>query len=246
MKPRRGEDLNSLLTKRFGQLVVAELIWVEDNRGKRRRKALCLCDCGKSRCINISELERGHTQSCGCKRSFVSTFKRAEDLKGLRFGKLVAVKHVGSHRKGGASWDCLCDCGKTCTVKATRLKDGMTKSCGCYQKCSGKEHWNWDDSITKEQREASKRGEIKDPKYDIWRKSVFERDNYRCIITGKTGKLEAHHLNAWNSHPDQRYDIDNGVTLSKKIHRLFHKVYGRGNNTLEQFEEFKLCLTSFA
>lgn len=32
--------------------------------------------------------------------------------------------------------------------------------------------------------------------------------------------------------------LDNGITLSKKAHKEFHKIYGRKNNTKEQLEEF--------
>ena len=35
--------------------------------------------------------------------------------------------------------------------------------------------------------------------------------------------------------------INNGIVLDRHIHDCFHNIYGKGNNTLEQFEEFKLC-----
>ena len=74
-----------------------------------------------------------------------------------------------------------------------------------------------------------------------WRKGVFERDNYVCQITGnrKGHYLVAHHLNSYNSNLEERFDVDNGITISIGVHKLFHKQYGYGNNIKEQFEEFK-------
>ena len=69
---------------------------------------------------------------------------------------------------------------------------------------------------------------------------VYERDDYTCQITGKKGgKLVVHHLNGYNWDKEQRTDINNAITLSEDIHKLFHKLYRNGNNTKEQFEEFK-------
>ena len=62
-----------------------------------------------------------------------------EDLTGKRFGRLLVIDRAddditpgdGRHR---AMWNCLCDCGKTITTRATSLKSGTTKSCGCLNR----------------------------------------------------------------------------------------------------------------
>jgi len=78
-----------------------------------------------------------------------------------------------------------------------------------------------------------------------WRKEIFERDNYTCQLTGdrKGHYLVAHHLNSYNSNTEDRFNIDNGITILESIHKLFHKQYGYGNNTKAQFEEFKSLLS---
>ena len=81
------------------------------------------------------------------------------------------------------------------------------------------------------------------PGYQQWINSVYKRDNYICQVTGKRGLIHAHHLEAWNSNKELRYDIDNGITLLFSVHSEFHKKYGKGNNTREQFKEFIKNLT---
>jgi len=73
----------------------------------------------------------------------------------------------------------------------------------------------------------------------LWKDSVFARDGYTDQKTGiKGGKLVAHHIQNFAQYPELRLAIDNGITLSIKSHREFHKIYGRKNNTKEQLEEF--------
>jgi len=54
--------------------------------------------------------------------------------------------------------------------------------------------------------------------------------NFRCFITGETRKdyLACHHLNAWNWCVEGRYDINNGICISKEIHQHFHQIFGYG------------------
>lgn len=73
----------------------------------------------------------------------------------------------------------------------------------------------------------------------LWIQSVFARDGYVCQKTGvKGGKLAAHHILNFAQYPELRFAIDNGITLSEKSHKEFHKKYGIKNNTREQLVEF--------
>jgi hypothetical protein len=54
------------------------------------------------------------------------------DLTGQRFGSLTAIEIT--KRNNGAFWLCICDCGKHNVVRASYLRNGSIKSCGCKQK----------------------------------------------------------------------------------------------------------------
>ena len=57
--------------------------------------------------------------------------------------------------------------------------------------------------------------------YKLWRKAVFERDNYACIWCGlgKSGTLNADHIKPFALYPELRLAIDNGRTLCVDCHK---------------------------
>lgn len=57
---------------------------------------------------------------------------RGTDIAGKRFGRWLVLSRNGASKDRSALWACLCDCGIQKTVKASTLKDGSSKSCGCY------------------------------------------------------------------------------------------------------------------
>lgn len=75
--------------------------------------------------------------------------------------------------------------------------------------------------------------------YRLWSHSVMSKDNFTCQKTGiRGGKIVAHHILNFSSHPELRFAIDNGITLSRESHNEFHKLYGKKNNSREQLIEF--------
>ena len=103
----------------------------------------------------------------------------------------------------------------------------------CY---SGKNNPVWNKDKSEEER-------IKDRMYEEYYnfvKKVMARDNYTCQCCSKSGdgNLEVHHLDGYNWCVEKRTDETNGITLCKQCHKNFHDIYGRGNNTKAQYEQW--------
>lgn len=75
-------------------------------------------------------------QPHGMTRAAAGHRHQVRDLTGQRFGRLVALRYAGPSRyaKGGAEWECRCDCGNLARVPSTSLTNGRTRSCGCLRR----------------------------------------------------------------------------------------------------------------
>jgi hypothetical protein len=120
----------------FGNLVVIKRIEKPKNIKGESVYWQCQCICGKM--INVSSwrLRSGTKKSCGC---IVKISGPKKDLTGLKFGKLTVIKldHRGKNNSG-YYWLCLCDCGKEKVIAGSHLRNGNTKSCGCWKKIFNK------------------------------------------------------------------------------------------------------------
>lgn len=125
----QNKNMDILSGTRFGKLTVIGYI---DSTKHGKRRYLCKCDCGNETKVVVSNLLNGHTKSCGCYRHEVipTGFK---DMTGKRFGRLVIIERKEDSKKT-VYWKCKCDCGNIVFVGGKELRNGHTKSCGCYNK----------------------------------------------------------------------------------------------------------------
>ena len=74
-------------------------------------------------------------------------------------------------------------------------------------------------------------------KVSAWQAKVFHRDNLTCRVCDRNLDelmpqnldLHAHHILDWASHPELRYDTNNGLTICDECHYVYH--YADQNNT---------------
>lgn len=126
----------------------------------------------------------------------VGTFKHLEDAK----------KRIGAASKGNKY------------ALGVKLSDDTKLKMSNSRR--GEKHYNWQGGKTK------KSTIIRHSyKYKMWRESVFERDNYTCVMCGSHSyagnpvPLNADHIKSFANFPELRFEINNGRTLCVPCHK---------------------------
>ena len=117
----------------------------------------------------------------------------------------------------------ICEfCGKPYYCEKYRIDKSFFCSRSCAAKFkNGEKASNWQGGKTTKNMILRNRIE-----YHLWRKKVFERDNYTCQDCDKRGcELNAHHVKSFSEYPELRLDITNGVTLCKECHQKRHTTH---------------------
>lgn len=65
---------------------------------------------------------------------YITLPKKAIDLTGQRFGRLIALGAIGKTKRNSMIWECQCDCGNLTAVETGSLRAGLTRSCGCLNR----------------------------------------------------------------------------------------------------------------
>ena len=136
--------------------------------------------------------------------------KVKKDLTGERFGRLTVIEQAedyinpttGVHY---AQWKCLCDCGNTKIVNASKLKNGWTQSCGCLHK-----------DVVKDMRKKYNSYDLESKEYGIgytlkgeefwFDKEDYEKIKNYCWLYDNSGYLIA-----------RNYDDNNNILLHRLV-----------------------------
>lgn len=119
-----------LTGKQFGRLTVL-------GRATRKDYWRCRCACGALKKIRSDSLRaNGGTRSCGCLQREAVKARGYHHQRGERFSRLVIIELVGTIKKRGRVYLCLCDCGKKVKVQGRFLRAGTIKSCGCWYRAT--------------------------------------------------------------------------------------------------------------
>lgn len=241
------KEVSDLTGQTFGYLTVIEFAgYIKINSKERLNKNvsawLCRCKCSNEKIIPRQNIIRGNTKSCGC-RGTGEKRKVDIDLTDRRVGKLLVLCFL-ERIKSVPYWLCQCDCGNKISVRYYQLLSLKTKSCGCLNFRKGKDHPQYRHDISDEERLEAKRNMT--PGLKTWKPKVLEHDNWTCQLTGirinnerkHKSNMNVHHIFNFKDYKTLRAVPNNGITLHKHLHKLFHKLYGSRFTTLKQFQEF--------
>lgn len=131
----------------------------------------------------------------------------------------------------------LCNKGHKTRINLNNFLNGWRcKSCFIIRN-SGKNSIRWNPNLSDKERILER--DI--PENTNWIKEVLKQDNYQCQCCYEEGNgynLNAHHLEGYHWCKELRFEVNNGITLCKKCHKEFHRLFGNKWNTSEQFYQF--------
>lgn len=184
----------------------------------------------------------------------------------LENNDLKFIKFIDEYKDGNSKMQYICKEGHITerdvkyVVKFTTCKQCQIIHRGIAQSGSGGPGWKG--GISKIFVAARNR-------LDPWINASIKAGNNKCCISGETKNIDVHHLYSFNNIMREvldKFDLDKkdylkscgdnleeilrgivdlnneygyGILIRKDLHILFHLNYGHGNNTKEQFEEFK-------
>ena len=170
---------------------------------------------------------------------------------GLTINNLVFIK-FNNKDNGYERWTINCFCGNIFTTRASSIKLGKVRSCGCLnkkhckilgvkQKGCNSPVWISDRSKTSVFLRGKDFLRNKGGSWQYLSRKYKKDKNYTCELSGekltKPYQLAVHHIESITLRPDLILDTNNLVCISALIHREFHKLYGKKTNK-KQWEEF--------
>lgn len=241
---RKSKDMTGM---KFGRLTVIEraendkhgnVIWV------------CQCECGNITKVRGISLRSGNTASCGCAKKEATREMMKEKWQDGKFRQMKSDK-VKEQWQDGKFRQMKSDKMRELNKKLWQdeemkwrmgYKGGITPISEHLRKLNNE----WFDKCKQEANytcQLTGKHGVSLHTHHLYAFSLIVLDAHNTYnieikqqvkdYTDEELKLLEGYVAEWHK------DSSNAVVLSKEVHNLFHSLYGRGDNTPEQFEEFK-------
>lgn len=158
----------------------------------------------------------------------------ADGCQPIRIYREVVL--TGTRRRVYKRVEYIASCGHPNDIRLLKYSQGRGRLCHRCAHPRGEKHVAYNPNKTDEERIAGR-----DQFANVqWRKAVYDRDNYTCQVCGDSrgGNLVAHHLDSYADFPEERFNVENGITLCEDCHKRFHHEYTYYHSTREKFEEW--------
>ena len=169
------------------------------------------------RIISLEQRKKISLCNTGRKQTSETISKRVEKLKGqkrsLEARKKMSLAQVGNQKAKGH-------------VRTEEHKRKLRESVLGIKRpqISGAKNPAWKGGTSRNANEIIRAS----LEYQIWRRAVFERDNYMCVWCKTTkSPFNADHIKPFALFPELRFAIDNGRTLCVPCHRTTDTWGGR-------------------
>lgn len=228
-----------------------------------KSKLTLKCKCGNIFTKDMAHFFNGQNRCPECGKNLSSQYKIKYDENYVqdiisKNGYILKDKYINAY----TPFKVMCKNGHEFNMVFSHY---LNNHSGCKQcanrRLNGKGHWNYKGGESEVLDYFRKN-------INQWKFDVFKRNNFKCFLTGSDNDCVVHHLKSFNliisescqelniklerkikdydaetfeklkNKVFSKHTINEGIVLQRKVHNKFHSIYGLGNNTNEQFEDF--------
>jgi hypothetical protein len=146
------------------------------------------------------------------------------DLTGKKFGRWLVIKRDGENAHGSPTWLVRCECGTEKIVNGMALRQGASKSCGCYNRDVRREI-----NMSRSTHKSARRG-ARSKAYATWVNMKSRCNNPNASGFHKYGAKGIKVCDRWDTFENFLADMGEPPSSAHTLDRIDPKGYYTPNN----------------